>query len=511
MHVLSPTTILLVYTITSVFAKGGGGGGGGRVGGSGGGSSGSIRAPVGGGGSFSQPRTGPSSQAGQNLPAGSHGFTKGGYGNYGGTAPQYASTKQTYTNYPSTYTGGYGAGSRSGWVGAYNPGLLYWAVFPSFLYLGYHSTYHRYNQVTGAYYAPALITQSNGPSNLLINGTEYTSNKDNYHYTFNISTSNVYPMVDHAYYASSDPRAHPSDFVYRLTFSHIVEFDDANQNGLFDVGQDRILAISSLQNAAWQPLLLSNNTVPTNSSQTYLQITTSATIPYNSTGAPFNVQLIWRASNLQLNQSAPIPLQPNSLQYDFSVAGYPSTTSRLALAQVLTTLPGNTILLDVNATTPIDIANQIKTNQTYGLSVGNFSEGRVEYQNTVNISDPTSTTAWINLNPSNISAQSSILPMDWIWGTTVPANSVSQLLFVSIPYTIDTSSSTVPLAINSTLPTDPTTLSNRITGTVSGWGFLDTDVMNAADSGATKGQTNMMSLSSTLIIATAAMSVLMSF
>ncbi|KAG0185212.1 hypothetical protein DFQ28_009710, partial [Apophysomyces sp. BC1034] len=98
--------------------------------------------------------------------------------------------------------------------------------------------YHRYNSNTGAYYAPELTSQGSGTSNIVINGTEYSSKEDNYRYTFNISTNNVYPMVDHAYFASSDPTAHPTDFVYRLTTSHIVEFDDINQNGFFDEGQD---------------------------------------------------------------------------------------------------------------------------------------------------------------------------------------------------------------------------------------------------------------------------------
>ncbi|KAI9031802.1 hypothetical protein CLU79DRAFT_730237 [Phycomyces nitens] len=459
-----------------------GGSFGSSSGGSSGGSSGART--NGGGAGFSQPRA----VIPNGAPAGSVGYSKGGVGVPLTSAPRYTNTRGTYSQYTPTNTGGYGPNRRNGWVGAYNPSLLYWVMVPSLFYLGYHSTYQRYNQNTGAYYAPQIDTQNNGPSNILINGTEYTSSDDNYHYTFNISTNNGYPMADHAYYASSDHSAHPADFAYRLTFSHVVEFEDINQNGMFDPDQDRVLAASSLQNAVWKELVLSMKPVPTNASQSYYTVSTNSTIPYNGTDSRFNIQLTWRTSNLQLNTTAPIPMQPNSLEYDFSVSGYPFTSSRLALAQLMNTLNYNDVLFDVNATTPMDIATQIKTNQTYGLSIGNYSEGRLEYQRTANVSDASTAEWYTSLKPADISANSYISPNDWIWGTNAPSSGISKLLFISMPFTTDSS---VP-------PKDSTAVGNSTTGatvsgTFSGMGFLDVDVMDALASGSSSDDSSKSS------------------
>ncbi|KAF7721514.1 hypothetical protein EC973_004540 [Apophysomyces ossiformis] len=498
MRVLSFTYITLAYLVIDAIAKGGGGGGrGGGGGGGGGGSRGGggssggggsrgggagsgagTRPPAGGGGGLSQPRTGPPPAAGggYQFPPHSQGYPKGGYGGFSSPPPyRYTDTRTSYTNYPVTYGGGYGVGHRSGWVGSYNPALLYWAIIPATAYMGYHAMYHRYNQNTGAYYAPELTSQGSGSANVWITGTEYSSKEDNYHYTFNISTNNVYPMVDHAYYASSDPAAHPADYVYRLTMSHIVEFDDVNQNGMFDAGQDQIIALSSLGRAAWQPMVLYNKTVPNNSTQSYLETSTSATIAYNNSAAsggnPFTVQITWRASNLQLNNTAPIPMQPNSLEYDISLTGYPKSvpTSRIAIAQVLTTLPDTGVFFDISPSTPPAVANQIKTNQTFGISVGNYSEGRLEYQTSLNVSEVNEVHySLATLSPSSINSESYASPDDWIWGTVATASRKAKLLFVSIPF------NAAPATNDTTVP--------KVNAQMAGFGYVNTDVLNAAAS-----------------------------
>lgn len=365
----------------------------------------------------------------------------------------------TYTNYPSTYTGGYGVGGyRGGWYGTYNPALLYWAIIPSAFYIGYWGAYHRYNSQTGAYYAPVLSTGGEGTSNVIINGTEYTSDDDNYHYTFNMSTNNVYPMADYSFFASSDPSANPADFAYRLLFANVIEFNDANNNGFYDNGE-QVLAVTSLANLPWQPLAVANRTAPNNASQTFIEVTTMAsnvTRNNNASDTSFTAYLTWRSSNLQINATdGGVPLQPNSLWYNLSLSGYPLPTSpstRLAIAQVLSLSTDNNIVFDVNMTTPADVARQIKTNETYGLSLGNYSNGRLEYEPTVNITD-------VSQPPSNAGIPSDSNRNAWIWGNSFDSRQ-QKLLYISIPYQ------------NSTSP--------KLTG----FGFLDVDVMNAAASGA---------------------------
>ncbi|KAI8374463.1 uncharacterized protein BYT42DRAFT_615624 [Radiomyces spectabilis] len=428
------------------------------------------------------PKTNPVSNAGNyRFPPGSQGYTKGGYGSFGAPPPySQANTRGSFTNYPQSYAGGYGPGSRAGWVGAYNPSLLYWAIVPSFFFLGYHHMYHRYNSNSGAYYAPQM-TASGGNGEVIINGTEYTSSEDNYHYTFNITTNNVLPIVDHAYYASSDPAAHPADFVYRLTFANIIEFDDANQNGFLDANE-HILAITSLQNAQWSPMSLANKTVPSNSTLSYYETSASSSVTYNNTGATtgnqtFNVQLTWRSTNLQINNTAPLTLQPNSLQYDFAVSGYPkSANSRIALTQVLTLKPDTGVWFDVNMTTPVDVANQIKTNETYGISVGGYSEGRLEYQPTVNITDATQVpSTWTTLDPVQINQLSYNSPNDWIWGDVTADKRKAKLLFISMPY--QSADNTV----------NNSTQGSKVNARISGFGFLNTDVLNAGAGGSSGG------------------------
>lgn len=337
--------------------------------------------------------------------------------------------------------------------------MMYWFILPPFAFIGYNSYYHRYNYNDGYYYAPDITYQGSNTADVVINGTAYSGDDDghNYRYSFNISTNNQFAMADHAFYTSSDPNAHPADFAYRLAFTHVVEFEDSNQNGFYD-SNEKIIALSSLQNLQWQPLILSNLTVPTNQSQYYLETKTYANATYNSSaGNPtFGINLTWRVSNLQLNNTAPVIIQPNSLQYDFSLVNYPSSNAsaganrRLAVAQLFSYPQDETINFDVNMTTPVDVANTIKSNTTYGISVGNYTQGRLEYQNTVNISD---VTTGGSLDPKTLATTSYSGAGDWIWGDDDASKRQSKLLFITIPSTNNNS--------------------------ISGFGFLDTDVMEA--------------------------------
>lgn len=359
------------------------------------------------------------------------------------------------------------------------PGMMYFAIMPPFLFLGYHSAYHRYNQNDGYYYAPAITEQGSNTQHVMINGTTNSGKDDNYKYTFDISTNNQFPISDHAFYASSDPNANPADFVYRLQTTQIVEYEDTNNNGFYDINEP-ILSITSLQNLQWQNFLVSNITVPNNAGQNYLQTGTYANVTYNntspagSTGNPsFGVRLTYRASNLQLNNTAPIVMQPNSLQYDFAVEGFPNTiagtrpNAKLAFAQVLSVPTGTPVVYDVNTTTPVDVANQIKTNLTYGISIGEYTQGRLEFQNTVNITQITfAVNTWTLAEPVGLAG----IPTynNWIWGGgSSPNNRDQQLLFVSVPgYSNGT---------------------GLINASYSGFGFLDTDVMNALANGESSG------------------------
>jgi hypothetical protein len=368
-------------------------------------------------------------------------------------------------------------------MGFYNPALLYFAIMPPFLFYGYHSAYHRYNQNNGYYYAPQLTEQGSNTQNVMINGTVNSGKDDNYRYIFNIKTNDQYPYADHAFFASSDSNSRDADFVYRLQFSQLIEFDDANQNGFYDSGE-QIYSVTSLQNLQWTQFQVSNITVPNNATQFYLQTGTFANVTYNNTGGAtttgnpnFGVRLTYRTSNVQLNNTAPIVMQPNSLQYDFAVEGFPSTihdgrpNARLVVVQLLSTKPNEPVNFDVNMTTPVDVANQIKTNQTYGLSIGDYTEGRAEYQNTVSISNASNgvlTTWGTRVEPQSLASAPAYDTNDWIWGPSAdPSTRVNRLLLVTLPgYTNATSNGTT------------------INASYSGFGFLDADVMNALASNA---------------------------
>lgn len=373
-----------------------------------------------------------------------------------------SSTVGTYTNYPSTYAGGYGAGRYGGFYGAYNPAFLYWAIIPSFAYLGFAGTYHRYNSHDGAYYAPELIVSGSNTNNVVINGTENSSNEDNYYYSFNLTTQYEYPMADHAYFASSDPQTNPSDFSYRLGFMKLFEFDDANQNGVYD-DNERVGQQTSLEHLAWQPLAVTNQTAPNNASQPFKQVSTMASNVTRDDGSAFTVYLTWRSSNLQINGTGGVPMEPFSLWYNLTLDGYSNNNNssgmanlRLAVVQVLTTPQYTHLQFDVNSTTPANIAAQIKTNETYGLSIGNYSEGRLEYPNNVGISQ------------SNNQTNEDSNPNTWVW----PSSQKRQVTSLVI---------TLPPLNGSSSPS------------LTGFGYLDVDVMNAA---ASSGGQALISLSS---------------
>ncbi|CAO3590482.1 unnamed protein product [Absidia cylindrospora] len=473
----------ILFFIIEVFAKGGGGGGGG---GSGGGRSSR-------GGSSS--RSGSSSSRGKSGGGGAPSTSKGpgrsisADGSTGSfkRPPSYSSSlsRQTFNYYNPTYKGAYGTGRYSGYYGTRHSGIPYFFVLPSFLFIGYYGAYHRYNS-QGAYYAPEMSSQGSGSTNILINGTTYSSHYDNFHYTINATArSDQFATIDMAYFGSSDLNAHPADFIYRLTLAHAVEFDDINSNGLYDA-QEPILSITSLQRTSWQPMVLSNRTVPTNTSQTYLETVTTANVTYNNTDPAsanrpnqpvFGISLTLRSSNLQLNGTASIPLQPNSIQYDVQLQNYPAIASgsrgggvinpRTALAQVITTKPYNNMVMDVNATTPLNIAQQIKTNITYGASIGNYSEGRLEYQPTANITNMAgiSTSTWTNLmDPAQVNRMNA--PNTWGWGDVAVDARTNTMVLVTLTGNDNANGSN----------TTPGLSSYRL----SGLAYLDTDIINSA-------------------------------
>ncbi|CEP15036.1 hypothetical protein [Parasitella parasitica] len=462
MKFILSTSIVLVYCALAVFARAGHGGGKGGRGSGGRGSGGgtSVRGSSGGRKGRSVAGTGSTPKSVS---------SKGGSGGFGIPPPTYyASTRANYPNYAPAYSGRYTSSSRYGYAGFYNPSLTYFWIVAPFWHHGYDSTYNRYQQDSGYYYAPQLTTQGSNSSNVVINGTVNSGDRDNYHYSFNVSTNNQYPMADLAFFSSSDSNALDADFAYRLQFSHLIEFDDANQNGFYDEFEF-VYSLTSLQNLQWQPFQVQNITVTSNTSQYYLETSTTANVVYNNTvgGPNFIVRITYRTSNLQLNKTAPIVMQPNSLEYDFSIEGFPTAVAntypnaRLGVTQLVSSITTTPIIFDVNATTPLDIANQVKTNATYGLSIGDYTEGRSEYQSSVNISD-VSLSSSIGVNATAVAVNVAYGPDDWIWGTITPSSRVKKFLLITLPgYT---TGSNVAATMNTTF---------------SGFGFLDTDVMNA--------------------------------
>ncbi|CAO3576166.1 unnamed protein product [Absidia cylindrospora] len=480
--------VFLFYLIATALAKGGGGGGrgGGGGGSSGGGRSGGSSGGSGSGRSNSGSRGSPPSTArnpGGGIAAG------GGSGSFGSRPPSYSAltSKQNFNNYNPTYNGAYGTGRYSGYYGTYRAGYPYFFIFPGFMFMGYYGMYHRYNN-QGAYYAPQMSSQGTGSTNILVNGTAYASDSDNFHYTINVTArSDQFATVDMGYFASSDLNTNPADFIYRLTMAHVVEYDDVNNNGFYDA-QEPILSITSLQKVNWQPMVLNNRTVPTNTQQTYLETVTAANITYNNTAPAtnqptFGISMTLRATNFQLNGTASIPLQPNSLQYDVQLQNFPGVAQgashpRVALAQVVTTKPFTNTVMDVNVTTPTNIAQQTKTNVTYGASVGNFSEGRLEYQPTVYITNMAgvSTSTWTNLmDPAQVNRAND--PNAWGWGDNLGVDArTSTMLLVTFNGNGNSNSSYQ----------------------LSGLAYLDTDIINSAIN---DGSSSVLMSSSSKILA----------
>lgn len=362
----------------------------------------------------------------------------------------------TYTNYYPTYGGGYGYGYPYGWYGGYNPAFLYWAVIPLGFYAGYHTTYSRYNAQEGAYYAPMITSQNSGTQDVMINGTAYTDDTNNFHYTFGVVTSTGRPALDSAFFASSDYNASPADFAYRLTFWQLVEFSDTNGNGILDDGEP-VSGTIPLQ-GGWSTIQISNKTSPANSSLTYLEGQTTTFV--NASNHAFNATLVFRVSNVQINNTFALTYEPNSIEYEFSVTNYQLTNpaNRVALLQALSYNSLIPTATDINSTTPANVAAQIKTNTTYGASIGPYSEGRLEYSNQLNL---TNVTFGSYVSDATQQVQGSLTPIDqWIWNGVSPNG--TSILAVTLP-----------------LPNNGST-----TQTVAGFAFLDVDVLGLGASSA---------------------------
>jgi hypothetical protein len=323
-------------------------------------------------------------------------------------------------------------------------------------YAGYHSTYHRYNGQDGAYYAPLITSQNSGNADVMINGTAYTDDNTNYHYTYAFTTSTGYPAIAAGFYSTSDYQATPADFAYRLTFWELVEFTDSNNNGVLDDGE-QIAATIPLQ-GSWSAIQISNKTSPTNSSLTYLEGQTTTSI--NASNKTFNATLIFRVANVEINNTFAVTYEPNSAEYEFSTSGYTASNpaNRLALLQILSNDPSIPTAADINSTTPAAVAAQIKTNETYGVSIGPYSEGRLEYSNQLNLTNVTF--------GSYVSQASQLVPGNltyfdrFIWnGKSVNATTVLAV--------------TLPLSNNASTAQ-----------TVAGFAFMDVDVLNIEASSA---------------------------
>ncbi|RUO96149.1 hypothetical protein BC936DRAFT_142530 [Jimgerdemannia flammicorona] len=353
------------------------------------------------------------------------------------------------------------------WYGYYNPALLYWYYVPYYSYPGYHTKYYRYNAQNGAYYAPQLDVIGNGSLSVLINTTEYTDETNNYHTTFDYSVTTGFPVIDSAYFSTSDREAQPADFYMRLTFWQFIEYNDTNNNNAFEDGVDTILYSVPLNQVIipWASLTFQNKTVETN--RTYQEATTTATLAttlnQNNT-RPFKVSLTFRATNIQINSTFVLPTVPNAAMFDLLVTGYnfTSSSSRFAILTILSTTEDS--MMDINSTTPADVAQQIKTNITVGASIGQYSEGRVEWKSSVNVNNLTSP-AYVQNAQTLVANKPSPIQSWLVFNYTTP-NLISVLAM------------TVPVdSLNVTIGT----------ANISGFTFLDVDVLNNSSSAWRKG------------------------
>ncbi|RUP46509.1 hypothetical protein BC936DRAFT_146877 [Jimgerdemannia flammicorona] len=447
---------LLAYlqAITGALAKGGGRSGGVRAGRSS--DRGSHPSGSGGNPRFSSAGTASTSHIGSyGFTSTSRDYSHGGYGyrNYN-TAPIYVDDRYYYTNYRPTYGGYWGYDTPYGWYGLYNPTSIYWYCIPYYYYPGYHTKYYRYNEQNGAFYAPEIDVVGSGSSSALLNMTEYTDDINNYHTTFGYSITTGFPIIDCAYFSSSDPAATPADFYMRLTFWQIVEYNDTNNNSAFDDGVDTVLSSIPLNQTTvpWTTLNFLNKTAETN--RTYQEATTTATI--NQTNShTFNISLVFRSSNIQINATFALPITPHAAMFDLLVTGYnfTSNSSRLAILTVQSTMEYS--LMDINSTTPADGAQQIKSNLTVGASIGEYSEARLEWKSSINVNNLTSSAytqsalTLVNSKPSPI--------QPWLVGND------------TTPYFVSVFAMTVP---KDSL--------NTVAGTanISGFAYLDVDLLN---------------------------------
>lgn len=307
----------------------------------------------------------------------------------------------------------------------------------------------------------------------MMNGTAYTDDNTNYHYTYAVTTSTGYPAIASGFYSTSDYSATPADFAYRLTFWQMVEFTDSNNNGVLDDGE-QVAATIPLQ-GSWSPIQIANKTSPTNSSLTYLEGQTTASI--SASNKTFNATLIFRVANVEINNTFAITYVPNSAEYEFSTSGYSASNpaNRLALLQILSSDPSILAATDINSTTPAADAAQIKTNQTYGVSVGPYSEGRLEYNNQLNLSN---VTFGSYVGQASQLVLGNLTNLDkWMWtGKTINETSVLAV--------------TLPLANNASTAQ-----------TIAGFAFMDVDVLNteASSAGSKALSPGMKSVSSILL------------
>lgn len=339
------------------------------------------------------------------------------------------------------------------WYGIYNPNIIYWYYLPYFAYAGYQTKYYRYNEQNGAFYAPEMNVVGNGSPSVLINTTDYTDDVDNYHNTFDFSVSTGFPDIDSAYSSSSDPTSTPADFYFRLVFWQLIEYTDTNNNGAFDDGVDTVVFSIPLNNVTvpWTSLTFQNETADTN--RTYQEATTTASLAAAS-NRMFNISLTFRASNVQVNSTFVLPIIPNAAMFDFFISGYTfkNSSSNLALLTLLST--SENCYMDINSTDPAIIA-QIKTNTTVGVSIGDYSEGRLEWMSNVNVNNLTSASYVQSAQALLASKPSPIL--SYLLGNTTTPDPVSVLAMTIPPGSF-----------------------NVVAGTanISGFTFLDVDVLN---------------------------------
>lgn len=358
---------------------------------------------------------------------------------------------------------------RCRWYGQYNPAWVYWYVLPSAYYQGYTTKYYRYNYELGAYYAPMLSISGSNTLTRTINATEYTDETNNYHTSFVLDLTAGYPSINAIYYSTSDPSATMADYTFRVAFWELLEFLDTNGNGQFDDGVDVIINTIPLNRTSnpWVPLTLFNRTL-TGTNRTYFEGETTAELLYNqSTSIPklFNATFIFRASNLQVNSTSfALPLEPNSVAFEFSVTGFPfaSNLSRLAVLSILSAPDVESSLMDTNTFNTPAVMQRILTDLSVGVSIGDYSEGRFEWKPSILV--------------TNITSLAFVDPMVALLTETLPR-------LMSTPYAPNGCDNVSSYILAMTVPKDSMNISAG-TANISGFSYLDTDVLSSDTNGA---------------------------